>query len=160
MVLLCLAQTTKAIFLPENLTLLPLFSQHVFSINTLIMLSLTRILRQEKDLLDHQNPFLHQPEGTRGHALLGKSPRKIMKKCVKFKWYTVPNFQKFLRKLPGTVHNILTLLNLGQWISTGVIQLLSPLWRHFTPSETCLVDIAWGKGSCFRNLWGRSQGHY
>lgn len=39
--MLCLARATKKkkIFLQENLTLFPLFSQHVFSISTLIMLS-------------------------------------------------------------------------------------------------------------------------
>ena len=59
--MLCLAPATKKkIFLQEKLTLSPLFSQHVCSIGTLIMLSLARILRQERDLLDHQSPFLEQ----------------------------------------------------------------------------------------------------
>lgn len=51
--MLCLAQATKKQnktknFLQKNLTPFPLFSQHVFGIRTLIMLSLARILRQEK----------------------------------------------------------------------------------------------------------------
>lgn len=52
--MLGLAQATKKkkkkIFLQENLTLFPLFSQHVFSTSTLIMLSLARILRQGKKI--------------------------------------------------------------------------------------------------------------
>jgi hypothetical protein len=42
--------------------LFPLFSQHVLSISALIMLSLASILRQEKDLLDHQSPCLEQTQ--------------------------------------------------------------------------------------------------
>lgn len=74
--MLCLAQPTeKNLSLQENLTLFPLFSQHVFSISTLIMLSLARILRQGKDLLDRCSPFLKQglsPLGETVTHLLGK----------------------------------------------------------------------------------------